>query len=684
MVLYYTYKKIRAYRARKAADADSSSQTQLRETRPKKCSQCAREKSRARKYRWKLLLSLLPPFFIGSLDLTIVATALPTIASHFDKFNQLNWVVTSFTLTSTAFIPVFGQLADVFGRHAALQSAIIIMTIGSILCAAAPAWGVLLLGRALQGVGTAGVSNVAMIVLADTVSLKEQAVNTSIFQLLNGIGYAVGPVLGGYLTNANWRYCFVVAAALSAISVVTLLFLRKDLLPGKVSLSHPAQGQSRLGALAFGLSTLDIGGITLFVLGVGLIILGTAWGGSTYSWNSAAVLSSLIIGAVLFVVFLVYESLLCSKNSFLAHILPRDTVPMVPTSILKAKDVSLISIISASTGAAIYSVFYFIGIYFTLVEGYKASHAGTQLLYYVPGIGVGVYVAMFICNVAPRQTFVPLVFGTIIETAGISVLSYAVKARNETLVNVIMAIAGAGTGMRFMPSSLHLAGMYRQHLASVLSILRFAMPFGGTLALTIMGSVFQNKMSNYFGSDAVTLTVSTGNGTSSSGSLNLHNSTSLDVIGQLPTAEQNAIRSQGATATMWAFIAIIPILALSLLASLFLGNVWISPKKGAKRNSDKEKDTSSTAAITNDQGLCKRHAPPTVGSDPADTNNNAASDVEILTEVYLLAVINGDVSRLKRPGASPATVAPIPQSSEDFAGQGNHLKTRLEKEQGDQ
>ena len=89
---------------------------------------------------------------------------------------------------------------------------------GSVLCAAAPIWSVLLLGRGLQGVGTAGVSNVAMIVLADKVSLKEQAVNTSIFQLLIGIGYSkvtrlfgdvrltfagVGPVIGGFFSSVQ-------------------------------------------------------------------------------------------------------------------------------------------------------------------------------------------------------------------------------------------------------------------------------------------------------------------------------------------------------------------------------------------------------------------------------------------------------------------------------------------------
>ncbi|KAK5239254.1 hypothetical protein LTR40_014692, partial [Exophiala xenobiotica] len=147
-----------------------------------------------------------------------------------------------------------------------------------------------------------------------------------------------------------------------------------------------------------------------------------------------------------------------------------------------------------------------------------------------------------------------------------------------------MGIAGAGTGMRFMPSNLHLSGMFRSQLASVYSLLRFALPFGGTLALTIMGSVFQNQMSEYFGSDSVSSTAN--NGTT----INLHNQASLDAISSLPQAEQDAIRAQGATATMWSFISILPILGLSLVASIGLGNVWIPRRKSSSTDEEKEND----------------------------------------------------------------------------------------------
>lgn len=180
-----------------------------------KCQICRAEKRAARIYRWKLIGGLVLPDLLSSLDLTIVATATPFIASHFgtpsptsspkssntndrtDKFDQLNWIVTSFTLTSTAFIPAFGQLSDVFGRHAVLQLAMFLMLVGSVLCAAAQTWGMLLLGRALQGTSSAGITNIVRIILADKVSLKDNSKNNSIFAFISGIGYAIGPEIGG-------------------------------------------------------------------------------------------------------------------------------------------------------------------------------------------------------------------------------------------------------------------------------------------------------------------------------------------------------------------------------------------------------------------------------------------------------------------------------------------------------
>ncbi|KAK2799138.1 hypothetical protein FQN51_007106 [Onygenales sp. PD_10] len=569
------------------------------------CPQCKQEKHDQRVYRWKLIAGLIFPHFLASVDLTIVASALPFIASDFNKLDQLNWIVTAFTLTSTAFIPAFGQLADVYGRHFVLQMAMFLMLIGSVFCAAAQTWGMLLFGRALQGTSSAGIMNIVQIILADNVSLKDNAKNSTIFQLVSGISYGVGPVIGGYLTDSNWRYCFVLTIPIAFVSHFILYFVLRDQL---VKGTYFTRGSRRESFLS-GLATIDVGGTLLFVFGIGLVILGTSWGGATYPWSSAAVLAPLIIGSVLFVIFFIYEYLL-EPGRVLSRIFPRQT-PMIPFSMFKRKDTSLLVILEFATGGAMYSVFYFIGIYFTLVEAYPSSKAGTQLLFYIPGIGVGVYSAMFFCNVWPAQTFAPLSSGTLIETVGIALLTWAVTTRNVPLVNGMMAVAGAGTGLRFMPASLHAAGIFPDKLAPAMSLMRFSVPFGGTLALAIMGSVFNNKMGEVFNPSS-----STGDG-----GFDLHSSQSLDEIGKLPQAAQEAVRNIGKDAVMWAFIAIMPIMAISFVTGIFLGNVWI--KKG--KNGEKEEHVLIT------------------DGDEKDIESN-----EVIYSSYLWALITGTIDEHKQ------------------------------------
>lgn len=164
-----------------------------------KCAVCKNGKKAARKYRWKIILGLLLPFTLQALDITIIASALPWIAVDFGEIAQLNWIISAFNLTSAAFIPFWGQMAEIFGRHYSLQACVVIMLIGGALCTGAPtyAFPVLLLGRGIQGMGCAGISVIVRIVLADKVSLKENAKNWSIFSFTAGMSYGVGPVIGG-------------------------------------------------------------------------------------------------------------------------------------------------------------------------------------------------------------------------------------------------------------------------------------------------------------------------------------------------------------------------------------------------------------------------------------------------------------------------------------------------------
>jgi len=125
-------------------------------------------------------------------------------------------------------------------------------------------------------------------VLADKVTLAEQSKNTTIFSLVSGFGFSLGPVIGGYMTQANWRLCFVLSIPISLIASILIFFLLRDEL---VKGEYPFNGPNRKSLLA-AFSTFDYGGMILFIFGTGLIMLGVSYGGVKYPWNSVSLPAS--------------------------------------------------------------------------------------------------------------------------------------------------------------------------------------------------------------------------------------------------------------------------------------------------------------------------------------------------------------------------------------------------------
>ncbi|KAL2174928.1 uncharacterized protein P884DRAFT_229496 [Thermothelomyces heterothallicus CBS 202.75] len=510
------------------------------------------EKKRRRTYRLKIILGLFLPFALQALDTTIIASALKFIAEDFHELKQLNWIITAFNLTSAAFLPIFAQLADTLGRHATLQTALVVITVGSALCTGSPtsAFPVLLLGRALQGVGAAGVNISVRTILADRVSLAEYAKNWTTFAIVSGVSFGLGPVAGGYLTQISWRWCFAInlPVGVAGIALVALL-LRKELV-GPLAIEDVLRtaggdgvagdgtagyaGRRRdpgtgIGRFLLRLGTLDYGGQVLFLFGFGLLILGFTWAGGTYAWGSAPVVATLAVGGVLAVAWAAYEWAMAPGRAA-ARAFPMQKA-MMPWRLLTHKDVGLLLGINFASGAAMFAIMYFMDLYFTLVKGHSSSEAGIALLYYLPGLGVGVYANMFFMNVRPRQTLPSLMLGTTCSAVGISVVAWACHTDYTNLIYGMMALTGFGVGLTINPGTLHALAYVPGMTAAISCLSAFCIPFGGSITLTIMTTVFNNRS----GPD----------------------------------------HQDPRTGIVWAFISVMPIMWLAVLITTFLGNVWL-------------------------------------------------------------------------------------------------------------
>jgi len=144
-----------------------------------------------------IVLGVLLPTFMGSLDQTILATALPTIGRDFGDTHSLPWLITAYLLASTASIPLYGKVADIHGRRFTLRIAILTYMAGSFVCALAPSMLVLIFGRVLHGLGGGGLSSMGMIVLGDLVSPKERGRYYGYFSVTYTTAGGCGPLLGG-------------------------------------------------------------------------------------------------------------------------------------------------------------------------------------------------------------------------------------------------------------------------------------------------------------------------------------------------------------------------------------------------------------------------------------------------------------------------------------------------------
>ncbi len=425
-------------------------------------------------------------------------------------------------------------MTDIFGRHATVQAALVIMLVGSAICTAAPtsSFAALLVGRAVQGVGCAGVNMSVRTILADRVSLSEFATNWTIFVLINGVSFGLGPLIGGYLTQASWRWCFAINLPIGAVSVVLVaLLLRKELIGPQPlpELAGSGTESSLRGRFVARISTVDLTGQLLFILGMGLLVLAFTWGGSTYAWSSPAVIAPLVVGAALTVAWLLFERSMAGGRA-MARVFSRQRA-MMPWDLLSQRDTLIVFLITFIGGMAMFAAMYFMDLYFTFVEGKSPSDAGIGLLFYMPGLAVGVYMAIFASKFWPRQTLPPLAFGALTTAVGITVLAYAVHEKNTSLIYGMLALIGHGVMLRLNPGSLHCLGYFPERTSQITCLSAFATPFGGLVGLTIMTTVFNNKSG----------------------------------VNHLDAKE-------GIT---WAFISMIPFMWVCVILALCLGNVWI-------------------------------------------------------------------------------------------------------------
>lgn len=396
--------------------------------------------------------------FLSALDSSIVANALPRVIADLHGFELYAWVTTGYLLSSTAVTPIGGKLGDRYGRKPMLIGGAGFFLLMTLLCGLAQSMPQLIALRTLQGIGggllTATVFAVMGQLLAPAARARISGLITGVFSLAG----VIGPVVGGYLTDAlSWRAVFYVTLPFALLALVVLWRF------------FPAVRYSTRRL------PIDFGGAVTSVLGIVLLLLALSWGGREYAWDSPVVLGVLGAGVAVLGWFLWLE----------AHAVD----PILPLSLFRNSVVAISSTNSLAQSMAQICLALFVPLFAQGVLGSSATLSGTIMLPLLAAMLISNLAAgMWIAHLGRYKLFA--IVGFSLTSIGFVLLSLLGPSSAYVLLGGCLVLLGTGTGMIFPTLTLSYQSAVEFHELGVATALnQFCRQIGATLGSALFGTL---------------------------------------------------------------------------------------------------------------------------------------------------------------------------------------------------
>ena len=405
-----------------------------------------------------VVLGVLLPTFMGSLDQTILANALPTIGRDLGDIHNLPWLITAYLLASTAAMPLYGKIADIHGRRLTLRIAILTYMAGSLLCALAPNMLVLISGRVLHGLGGGGLTSMGMVVLGDLVAPKERGRYYGYFAVTYTSAGGAGPLVGGLISDhLHWSVIFWIniPMGLAALTLTTFLLRR---LP-RYERRH----------------YLDFLGAALIVVASISFMLALNLAGARYGWTSLPILT--LFAAALAVGVLFVLRLMTAPE------------PLIPLSILRNPIVRQAIIANTCGWGSIIGLNVLLPIYLQAVMGLSPTQAGLSLMVFLVAMNSTAGLAGQVLGRVRHYKRLPMIMLTLAVTA---VTTLAVCADRLTPLTFQLLLIAVGAGFGPIPSFTAVAMqnvVARHQLGIAVGTMNFSRNLYATMLIAIFGAM---------------------------------------------------------------------------------------------------------------------------------------------------------------------------------------------------
>ena len=472
---------------------------------------------------------------VASLNMTLVAPALPTIVAELGGIADYSWIPISAMLASTIVVPIAGKLSDIYGRKPLYMAGILVFAVGSALSGIAPNFWFLVFARFVQGAGMGFIMPLSQAIIGDIISPRERGKYQGMMGASFGVASIVGPAAGGFITDHfSWRWLFFVNLPFALLTLVV------------VALYMHVPNERRKHAI-------DVWGSVTLSIGITCGLLATVWGGTQYSWSSWQVIGLYSAAVVFLAAFIWVER--------------RAPEPVLPLRLWKSSIFTFSNIAGMCVAMSMFGAIFFLPVFVQGVIGNSVTNSGAIL--------VPMLVAMVVTSIGSGQLIsrtgrykIPLLVGLVFMGAGFYLLStFDVNTTNQTAIEAMILI-GLGLGVSMQTYTLIVQNSVSQRdMAVATSATQLSRSIGAAVGLAVLGTILTqglaSSMSRYLPASALKQFQASGNSTAGA----VFDPAQL---AHLPPAIAAGIRHGLADALHPVFMAGLPIIAVAFIATLFI------------------------------------------------------------------------------------------------------------------
>ena len=437
-----------------------------------------------------ITLAVVLCIFLVALDLTIIGTAIPRITDQFHSLNQGGWYGSAFFLTVAAFQPTWGKAFKYFDLKFSYLVAVFVFELGSLICGVSPSSTVLIVGRAIAGVGAAGLASGGYIIIAFSAPQRLRPVLIGIIGIAFCVASVIGPLLGGVFTeNLTWRWCCETSMTTpSSAQRANSSIVYINLPIGGVAaagilffFSTPRLAKPLQAPFAEKINQMDLPGTFLIMAITACYLFALQWGGISKSWKSADVIETLIGFVLLSILFVTVEYYQGERALIIGRLLKHRTIAALSAYIFFASGV-------------FFTLLYYLPIYFQTTRGDSAQQSGINNIPLVLGAGLASFVSGGL--IATFGHVVPiLASGSCLAAVG-SGLIYSLEIESPAKEWIgYQVLLGIGIGAVFqVPTTAAQSLVEPSDLSAVSSMILFFQTIGGALWVSAGQSGFANTL----------------------------------------------------------------------------------------------------------------------------------------------------------------------------------------------